>query len=90
MKKINIIKKFSDILQLPYDVVGGLPKISLYGNCELYIENHKGIVAFSENLIMIKAKKTIIEICGNEMKISKLSKSSIYVKGDIYGVVYQF
>ena len=35
------------ILDLPQDVVQDLPRITMIGNVQLYVENHRGVLHFS-------------------------------------------
>ena len=47
--KINKAKEsLADQLDLPRDIMLNIPKISIIGNNEITIENHKGIVFFGD------------------------------------------
>ncbi|EDT8929413.1 sporulation protein YqfC [Salmonella enterica subsp. enterica serovar Mbandaka] len=43
----QIQQKLLGILDLPDDVVFDLPKITLIGDIQLYIENHRGIIEYT-------------------------------------------
>ena len=45
-KKINP-ENLIETLELPKDLILGMPVISLTGNCEILIENHRGITDYS-------------------------------------------
>ena len=43
------MQKVTDSFELPKDIVLGLPIVTAYGYNELTIENHKGILSFSDS-----------------------------------------
>ena len=77
------MSKIFEAMELPKDIVLGIPYITMYGNLELIIENHKGIRCFNDELVEILAKSNIISIKGRSMSISEYSKDCIVVEGYI-------
>ena len=55
----------SEKFDLPKDVTMNLPKITIIGNSEITIENHKGIILFERSIIKINTKDKIINIADN-------------------------
>lgn len=82
--KSDIIKKgIADLLELPRDIVLDLPKITLVGNLQLYIENHKGIIEYSTGLIRINTKSGILVVTGSDLIIRTIVIEEIIVVGRI-------
>ncbi len=82
--KSEIIKKgIADLLELPRDIVLDLPKITLVGNLQLYIENHKGIIEYSTGLIRINTKSGILVVTGSDLSIRTIVIEEIIVAGRI-------
>jgi sporulation protein YqfC len=82
--KSEIIKKgIADLLELPRDIVLDLPKITLVGNLQLYIENHKGIIEYSTGLIRINTKSGILVVTGSDLSIRTIVVEEIIVVGRI-------
>ena len=50
------MNKIIDKIHIPKDVTMKLPLIRLLGNQELYIENYRGILEYTEKLIRIQTK----------------------------------
>ena len=48
----GLLERTAEALDLPGDVLAGLPHIELTGNRELRMENHKGILAYGEEEII--------------------------------------
>lgn len=83
-KKIDEIKSnFSDILELPKDIMLDLPKITLIGNLQLYIENHKGIVEYGSFRIRVNTNAGILRILGKNMVIKTIVTEEIIIVGEI-------
>jgi len=60
--------------------------INLGGN-SLYIEGIKSVICFGENEMQFQLKNTTLFICGNELKIRYLDKSTCVIDGKICSVV---
>ena len=56
-------------LDIPIDAMIDIPKIILLGKEELTIENHKGIISFSEKEIKVLSKRGVIKVQGNNFEI---------------------
>ena len=47
--KKNVKQKFSNYLDIPKDVILDLPKITVIGDIQLYVENHRGIIEYTRS-----------------------------------------
>ena len=54
------MSKIFDAIELPKDIVLGIPYVTMYGNLELIIENHRGIRCFNDELVEILSKSNKI------------------------------
>ncbi|OPJ63854.1 sporulation protein YqfC [Clostridium oryzae] len=88
--KINKVKEvLAGQLDLPEDIVLNIPKISIVGNNEITIENHKGIVVFDENIVKINSSVGLIEISGKKFEILFLSGNTITLSGEFKAISYE-
>ncbi|WP_418921847.1 sporulation protein YqfC [Clostridium ganghwense] len=85
MTKENVAQK----LDLPRDVVLNIPKITITGNNEIIIENHKGIIIFEEKEIKINSNVGVISIKGEGLEILFIGGSTIILGGKFKGVIYE-
>ncbi|MBD7914006.1 sporulation protein YqfC [Clostridium sp. Sa3CUN1] len=79
----------SEKLDLPKDVILNLPKITIVGNEEITIENHKGIILFERNIIKINTKVKIINIEGENFEILYIGDSTITISGKFKLISYE-
>lgn len=79
----NLKVNLSDALELPMDIALDIPKITIIGNLEINITNHRGIIEYNSNLIRINTKIGIIKLRGQDMVIRNILSEEITVSGTI-------
>ena len=80
--KLNTNKIIQN-LDLPQDLFLGLPNISLIGNTEVYISNHRGILSYDEEITNILVKDYQIQIKGRGLSIFSYTKDDLTIRGYI-------
>lgn len=76
-------------LDLPKDVMLNLPKITIVGDNEITIENHKGIILFERTIIKINTKVKIVNIEGEDFEILYIGDSTIAINGKFKSISYE-
>lgn len=71
------------------DVIMGLPLIHLTGQCEICIENYRGILEYTEELIRVKTKSGTIRIIGKRMCIEYYMNDEMKITGKIWKVEFE-
>ena len=87
MKKLS--ESLAELAGLPKDVVMDLPKISVSGDREIFIENHKGLVLYSPGEIRVRMKGGIITVKGVGLSIISIEYNNILINGLFKGVFYE-
>ena len=77
------------LLDMSKDAVLHLPRISLFGNLQCCVENHQGVVQYTQEKIGLNAGRYRIYIEGEDLVITSLSVDAIYVEGRIGQVQYE-
>ncbi|MCK8815925.1 sporulation protein YqfC [Natroniella sulfidigena] len=80
-RKEEVKAKITEMFNLPQDVVLNLPRLVLIGNLDLLIENHRGIIYYSPELIKVRIYHGLILIEGSELLIEELDKDTIVING---------
>lgn len=57
--------------------------ITIYSNCEVFIENYKSIIECNEILIKLKTNKMIISVWGQDLLIYNSQEHTIKISGKI-------
>lgn len=79
----------SDLFELPREVVLDLPRLTMVGNVQLYLENHRGVIAYDENQVRIGVNNGEIIIRGSNLQIKNLVAEELLIKGAIEGLDYE-
>ncbi len=87
--KRSIFDRAAEYYGVPKETVMNLTKLSFAENKELYIENHRGICEYSDNIIRIKTKFCVIKITGADFKISHINKYDLLVEGVFSDIVFE-
>ncbi|MDD4601633.1 hypothetical protein SDC9_08963 [bioreactor metagenome] len=82
------LQKLAGILEIPQDIVLDLPRITMLGNQQLLIENHKGIIEYTPSLVRIKLSRGELIVNGNHLMLSNLQVEQILIEGTVREVTY--
>lgn len=82
-KMDNFKYNISEALELPKDIVMDLPKVTIIGNIQLNISNHKGIIEYTQNTLRINSSIGIVKIEGTDLELKTILLEEIIVIGNI-------
>ena len=82
------VNKVISTLDLPKDLFLGACNISLCGNREIYISNHRGILSYGQEEIIILSKEHQIQIKGRGLFISSYTKEELIIQGYIQSMEF--
>lgn len=80
--------KLVSLMDLPADVVADLPRVTMTGNTELLIENHRGISRYTQDQICVGYKGGIIIISGRRLAIKYIEKDTMQILGIISDIQF--
>lgn len=73
-------------LQLPVDVLAGVPKMELLGFREFSVEPHHGLVEYERQKISIDSSLGTIVVLGQDLTIKLMNRQRITIKGSLSSV----
>ncbi|NLY86402.1 MAG: sporulation protein YqfC [Tissierellia bacterium] len=86
-KKIENLKyNISEAFELPRDIIMDLPKLTLIGDKEASLLNHKGIIEYSRETIRINTKNGVFKITGEDLEIKTILSEEIIIVGKIKNI----
>lgn len=77
-----------DTTNLPKDVIFGVPLVTITGNLELYIENYKSLIEYTDRIIRIKRREGEIRISGENLQIAYYKTAEMKITGRIRAIEY--
>ncbi|MEG1415403.1 MAG: sporulation protein YqfC [Clostridium sp.] len=81
----NIKENLAEKLLLPKDIVLNMPVIKIVGNKEILIDNHRGILEYTDTKLKIKSEVGVLSIWGKNFKIKDINDESIFILGILDG-----
>lgn len=90
---MNFKKRLRDVLaetfELPKEIIFDLPRVTLIGNLQLYIQNHRGIVEYTDKVIRISINGGELVLKGDNLVIKNIFSEEIFVEGNILTLDYK-
>ena len=87
-RRESFLKKASAALDLPADVVAGVPRMELLGDREFRMEFHRGILAYGTEEIHISGGKLIVRVKGQGLELRSMDPANLLITGTITGVEF--
>lgn len=79
----------ADFFELPQEIILDLPRITLVGNMQLYIENHRGVISYNQNEVRLSVNKGEVIIRGEGLQIENLLEEELLIKGMLESLSYE-
>ena len=75
-------------LKLPKDSILGASIVTLTGNTDAFVENYRGIIEYTGDLILLQGKTCKIKICGERLGIDYYTNEDMKISGLIEQICY--
>ena len=76
------------VLDLPQDVIFDLPRITMIGNMQLYVENHQGVLGFTDQKLELQLSVGTLHITGKDLVIRAILAEEVFIEGKIEDIRY--
>ena len=86
MQNENAHKPTSSRRYVYHELQPDLPLIEILDDKRLLIENHRGIICYGSDQIIVKVKKGSILVYGEQLRLSNMNKGKLVIMGKICGV----
>ena len=80
--------RMADAANMPTDVVLGVPILTLTGRYEVNIENYRGILEYTEQLIRVNVRSGQIRITGKSLEIDYYTTTDMKITGNVEKIEY--
>lgn len=88
MARRDLRRRVAAIFELPEDMMLDVARISLVGDMELLVENHRGLVRYTPEQVVLGVPQGRVAVGGNELVIGSLSADQVIILGKIRSVQY--
>ncbi len=80
-------RKVADWTELPQNLVAGMSFVSLTGNTQLVMENHRGLRCFSSQCMVVASAHGILTVMGDDLLVQILTRDELIIRGRIRQVI---
>ncbi|MBX5466799.1 MAG: sporulation protein YqfC [Firmicutes bacterium] len=78
--------RVAETLEIPPEVLGGVPRVEVVGALQFRVENHRGVVAFDSSRVLVNLPDGRLLVEGRDMVIGWLDPQEIVVTGRVTAV----
>ena len=73
----------TQIFELPAEAVLGDFRLISISNRDVFIENHLGVLEYTQKRLKIRSKEKDILFMGNDIVIKKMGKKNLIIQGSV-------
>ncbi|MBR4953945.1 MAG: YabP/YqfC family sporulation protein [Oscillospiraceae bacterium] len=85
----KILESAAHYFDLPSNAAAGEVSVAVTGGTKLVVENHNGILEYSDEVIILNAGKMRISVFGSGLGINAMNQVSVVVSGKINTVSFE-
>ena len=87
-EKNRLYRHLTDAVGIPEELAGGLPILHMTGQEELFIENYRGIIEYTDVCLLLRTKEKLLRIEGEHLYLSYYTREELKVTGEIRSVCF--
>lgn len=81
--------RMANLFELPQDVVLDVSRVTLLGDVQLAIENHRGLIEYTDEKVTVGIPKGQVVITGSELSIGTVTAEAVTILGRISGLRFE-
>ncbi len=81
-------ERMAELFDMPKEVVLDLPKLTVYGDSQLTVENYSGILQYTDEYIRLKTSGKAIAVSGKGLELRAITDVDVLIEGEILGIEY--
>lgn len=81
--------QLADWLDLPKDVMLDLPRISVVGDLQILIQNHRGVKEYTPSKVVVGMDRGAVVISGADLSIGAIHSEEIIITGRLDGIDFR-
>ncbi|MCK9479966.1 MAG: sporulation protein YqfC [Firmicutes bacterium] len=82
-------EKIMEMLEMPKEVILDIPKLTVYNDNQLTVENYSGILEYGEQYIRLKTPDKTIIVSGNNLELRTITDVDVLIEGKVEKIEYE-
>lgn len=84
-RREGFLERTAQALDIPVEATG-LPRVEVTGRHEVRMENHKGILAYGREEIIVSGGKLLIKVKGDGLELKAMNGDELLITGTVTAV----
>ena len=85
----KLLEHAASRLDLPAEVVAGQPRLELTGFSRLSVEQHRGVLEYTEEAVTVALREGKVRVTGENLSISLMNHTFVVVDGVLRNVALE-
>ncbi len=85
----QLLERAAQRLDLPAEVLAGLPRVELVGFGQLTVEHHRGILEYTDEAVTVAVPDGRVRVTGRRLTIHLMNHDYVMVRGALEHVALQ-
>jgi len=86
----GFFEQAADMFDIPGEILDGTPRVTITGFRRVVVENHKGILEYGENCIVINGGRVLVRLKGEDMELRAMTTDELLITGVIFAVDFDY
>ena len=79
----NTAQRVLTNLDFPGEILTGVPVVEIKGRAEAVVINHRGVIGYEENAVLISSSVGAVKVIGTGLHIFRMNRERIQLHGTI-------
>ena len=89
-KRSGLLAKATDTFDLPGEVLLDLPRLTVTGGQRVTVENHQGLMDYSQELIVVAGGRVTLKIIGDGLELRAMTAEALLITGHVFSVEFVY
>lgn len=81
-------ERIAEMLEMPKEVILDVPKLTVYNDNQLTVENYSGIMEYGTEYIRLKTAGKTIAVRGKGLELRTITDIDVLIEGEISAIEY--
>lgn len=86
---LNTAEALAEAFELPADALLGASRVTVTAGKNVVLENHRGILSYSEENIVIRLQRGKLAINGNTLRLAAMTADRVFITGRIQSMEWE-
>lgn len=78
-------RRLGMVLEIPQSTLLNVPRVTMIGAYQVYIENHRGVLEFTSERLRLRLPAGQLQINGEGLVIRRIIREEVFVEGERIG-----